>query len=253
MLGDDLTDNVIDTVAKDLSGTDRDLRSLMAGAAAVVSEQQKRQMIQAAYYVMSADRDITPAQADCLAEIGEGLGMTQDSFDTAFRELKEMAAAEGAAATPSADIGAEGDGSANGEDTGSVIVNALLRALVAMAVAGSEDGRGVGAEERAVIRGVFDGADLPPIEDEVIDGLAHALAGFDGTIRDVLSPHADVVPAGMKTTIVTSAYFVMTASMPVTEEQERVMTQIAKGLGMSQAELDEAVDHANELLRQAQD
>ncbi|MEM9684117.1 MAG: TerB family tellurite resistance protein [Pseudomonadota bacterium] len=258
--GAELEDEIIDLIARNISTNDYTPRDVMAMTADDLDDSKKRRVIQSAYFVMTADEEVTEKEAACLLALAEGLGMGQAGFDAAIAELEEMVGAreedsEGETAketrtVPSGggessdDAGQDYNGAAGPRvDPAEIFLNAMFRAMVGIAVC---DGP-MTPEERQTIKKLFDQVGHA-IDDPTIDGFIMALEGANATVGEILARDADAIEPSMKPRIIQSAYFVVLASDDITDEENACLIDISNGLGMARAELDEALASVGELL-----
>jgi hypothetical protein len=134
------------------------------------------------------------------------------------------------------------------EETASKVANTMLRAMVAVASAGSP----IEPPERQTMKGFLQESVGAAPDDETIDGLSEALAKFEGTIREVVAVEAGAIPDTVKPAIIQACYFVMTASLPVGDEQTETIARVGEGLGLDQAGFDEAIKGAQEMIESAE-
>lgn len=263
--GADLEDEVIDLVARDMSTNAYKPREVMAMSAEDLDDVKKRRVIQSAYFVMTADAQVSEKEAACLLALAEGLGMDQSGFDRAIEELEEMvdeapdSDTDGAGGEPAGHKGVDHKGADdhasddhvadyNGAagpsvDPAEIFLNAMFRAMVAMAVC---DGP-MTPEERQTVKHLFEQVEQS-IDDQMIDGIVLALQEYDGSIGDILARDAPAIDPSMKPRILQSVYFVMLASDEITEEESQTLLEIARGLGLSQAALEDALAAVRDML-----
>ncbi len=231
--GADLDDRIIDAVATEIAESRRGPRELMAASVAGLGTTAKQRIVQCAYFVMTAAHDVGEAQAACLLAISEGLGLTRTEFEAAIEELEAMAG-----------TGDGGHGASPADaDLGDLFLTVTFRAMVAMAIC---DGP-MTPEERETIRHFFAEVGLP-VDDATIDGYILALDEMEEPVGDMLARDAGGIDPALKPRIVQSVYLVMLAHDPISEEEGETLAEVARGLGVGQAEMERALATVTDLL-----
>ena len=95
-------------------------------------------------------------------------------------------------------------------------------------------------EERRTIRQFFDQIDRP-VDDPTIDGFVAALEGTGASVGQILKRDAQGFEPGMRSRILQAACLVTLASKEVNDRQYACLADIAEGLGLTSAELDDAI------------
>lgn len=240
--GADLEDEIIDLIARDITANRKPPRDVMAESGDGLDDVKKRRVIQSAYFVMTSGGSITDEKVSCLLSLADGLKMGKPDLDAAIAELEEIVGARDHADETGADAPSSDAVHApvQTEDPSEPFLDAVFRAMVGVAVS---DGP-ITPEERRTIRLFFDQIDRP-VDDPTIDGFVAALEGTGASVGQILKRDAQGVEPGMKSRILQAACLVTLTSEEVNDRQYACLADIAEGLGLTSAELDDAIASAH--------